>query len=44
LTFDFAEISSERKGAIDVEEYKKMFAKQRKRNKSKKHTSFKIKE
>ena len=36
LTFDFAKISSDRKGAIDVEEYKKMFAKQRKKNKRKK--------
>jgi hypothetical protein len=43
LTFDFAEISSERKGSIDVEEYKKMFAKQRKRNKRKKRTSSKTK-
>ena len=36
LTFDFVKISSDRKGAIDVEEYKKMFAKQRKNNKRKK--------
>jgi hypothetical protein len=43
LTFDFAKISSERKGAIDVEEYKKMFAKQRKRNKRKKRRSSKTK-
>ena len=36
LTFDFTKIASEKKGSIDVEEYKKMFAKQRKKNKRKK--------
>lgn len=36
LNFDFAKIAAEKKGSVDVEEYKKMFAKQRKRNKRKK--------
>ncbi len=35
LLFDFTKIASQKKGSIDVEVYKKMFAKQRKRNKRK---------
>ncbi len=33
LIFDFTEISAKKKGIVDVERYKKMFAKQRKRKK-----------
>ena len=32
LDFDFLQIASKKRGEIDVEEYKRMFAKQRKRN------------
>jgi hypothetical protein len=35
LDFDFQKIATKRKGEIDVEEYKMMFAKQRKRNSKK---------
>ncbi len=36
LDFDFPKIAAERKGNIDVEEYKKMFAKKKKKKKRKK--------
>lgn len=39
LNFDFPKIATERKGRIDVEVYKKMFAKQRAKNKKKTKTS-----
>lgn len=39
LDFDFPKIASSRKGNIDVEEYKKMFAKNKKKRKKKKKRS-----
>ena len=39
LSFDFSKISSIKKGRIDVEEYKKMFLKQKKRSSKKKKRS-----
>jgi len=39
LSFDFSKISSIKKGRIDVEEYKKMFSKQKKRSSKKKKRS-----
>ena len=38
LQFNFLEIAQERKSIVDVEEYKKMFAKMRKKNKQKKRS------
>ena len=38
LQFNFLEITQERKSIVDVEEYKKMFAKMRKKNKQKKRS------
>ena len=39
LNFDFLKIATQKKGEIDVEEYKKMFEKQRKKRKKKKKKS-----
>ncbi|MEQ6123204.1 DUF4294 domain-containing protein [Pseudotenacibaculum sp. MALMAid0570] len=39
LEFDFPKIASSKKGKVDVEEYKKMFAKKKKKRKKKKNRS-----
>ena len=44
LNFDFTKITSEKKGLIDVEKYKKMFAKQKRKNKKKDKKRSKAKE
>ena len=36
LDFDFFQIAAQKKGEVNVEEYKKMFAKRRKKKKTKK--------